>query len=158
MAGVVYVTKASSWDGLAWWSGDADMIGLPVVIVALAAAATATAPTRWKRIAGIAAAAALLSFILLDIVTYTSLESDAFGLLFAGSVRWRLLLAAVLVASAAWHPRVRISWAGTVHLARNMIRGQLKGVISRRTRDLTMAIVIVAGAVCLVVSSFTPTR
>ncbi|MEV4575374.1 hypothetical protein AB0K16_19175 [Nonomuraea jabiensis] len=54
---VVYVTKAgSSWDGLAWWSSDADKIGLPVVIVALAAAATATAPTRWKRRAGITAA------------------------------------------------------------------------------------------------------
>lgn len=157
VAGVVY--KASSWDGLAWWSGDADKIGLPVVIVALAAAATATTPTLWKRIAGIAAAAALLPFILLDIgVTYTSLESDAFGLLFAGSVRWRLLLEAVLVASAAWHPRVRISWAGTIHLARSMIRGQWKDVISSRTRNLSVAMVIVAGAVWLIVSSFTPTR
>jgi hypothetical protein len=105
MADVVYVTKASSWDDLTGWSGDADTIGLPVFIGALGAAAAATAPTRWKRIAGIAAAATLLPFILLDIVTsYISLESDAFGLLFAGSMRWRLLLAAVLVAAAAWHP------------------------------------------------------
>jgi hypothetical protein len=158
VAGVVYETKASAWNGLAWWSGDADTIGLPVVIVTLAAAATATAPTLWKRIAGIAAAAALLPFILLDVATYTSLESDAFGLLFAGSVRWRLLLAAVLVVSAAWHPWVRISWAGTIHLAQSMIRGQVKGLISRRTRNLTVAMVIVAGAIWLIVSSFTPTR
>jgi hypothetical protein len=73
-------------------------------------------------------------------------------------VRWRLLLAALLVASAAWHPRVRISCAGTVHLARSMIRRQLIGMISSRTRDLTVAIVIVTGAVWLIVSSFTPTR
>ncbi|MFC5823395.1 hypothetical protein [Nonomuraea insulae] len=142
----LYVTKASSWDGLAWWSGEADTIGLPVVIVAMAA----TASARWKRTAGVAAAAALLSFVLLDIVTYTSLEDDTFGLLFSGSVRWRLLLAAVLVASAAWDPRVRISWVGTVHLARS--------VISRWTRDLTVVFVIVAGAIWLIVSSFMPTR
>lgn len=154
----IYVAEASSWDGLAWWSSDADMIGLPVVIVALAAAATVTAPTWWKRTGGIAAAAALLLFVLLDIVTYTSLESDPFGLLFANSVRWRLLLAAVLVASAARHPQVRISWAGTVHLARSTIRRQLKGLISSRTRDVCVAITIVAGAVWLIVSSFTPSR
>lgn len=65
------------------------------MIVWASAAATATTPTLWKRIAGIAAAAALLPFILLDIVTYTSLERDASGLLFAGSVRRRLLLAAI---------------------------------------------------------------
>ncbi|WP_431933734.1 hypothetical protein [Nonomuraea jabiensis] len=105
----VYVAKASTWNGLAWWSSDADKIGLPVVIVALAAAATATAPPRWKRRAGIAAAAALLLFVLLDIVTSTSLESDPFGLIFADAVRWHLLLAAVLVASAAWHPQMSSS-------------------------------------------------
>ncbi|MEW1840222.1 hypothetical protein AB0392_19945 [Nonomuraea angiospora] len=153
----VYVAEASSWDGLAWWSGDADTIGLPAVIVALAAA-TAAAPTLWKRTAGIAAAAALFLFVLLDIVTYTSLKSDPVGLVFADSVRWRLLLAAVLVASAAWHPQVRLSWAGTVHLARSIIRGQLKGLISSRTRDVAVAIMIVAGAVWLIVSSFTPSR
>ncbi|MET7333339.1 hypothetical protein [Nonomuraea sp. NPDC005650] len=156
--GAVYVAEASSWDGLAWWSSDADTIGLPVVIVAMAAAATATAPTLWKRTVGIATAAALLFFVLLDIVTYLSRESDPFGLLFADSVRWRLLLAAVLVTLAAWHPQVRISWVGTVHLARSIIRGQLKGLISSRTRDVAVAIMIVAGAIWLIVSSFTPSR
>ncbi|MFI7225881.1 hypothetical protein ACIBO5_21915 [Nonomuraea angiospora] len=141
--GVVYVTEGSSWDGLAWWFGDADKIGLPVVIVALAA----TAPTLWKRTAGTAAAAALLLFVLLDLVTYISCQSDAFGVLFADSVRWRLLLAAVLVALAAWRPQARLS---AVHLARSLISG--------RARDVTVAILIVACAVWLIVSSFAPTR
>jgi hypothetical protein len=159
VSNVVYVAVApeSSWDGLAWWSGDA-RIGLPVVLVTLATAAKATASTRWGRLAGTTAAAALLISPLLDVATYTSQSSGDFPISFTDSVRWHLLLAAVLVASATWSPRVRISWAGAVHLARSMIRGQSKGMIPRRTKDLAVAVAITAATVWLIVSSFTPTR
>ncbi|MGW0590108.1 hypothetical protein [Streptosporangium sp. NPDC002607] len=155
---VLVEVPESPWDGLAWWSGDADRIGLPVVLVASAAAATATASTRWGRSAGTAAAAALLLFPLLDVATYTSQYSGDFQTPFADSVRWPLLLAAILVASATWSPRMRISWAGTVHLARSLIRGQSKSMIAGRTKNLAVAVVIAAATVWLIVSSFTPTR
>jgi hypothetical protein len=73
-------------------------------------------------------------------------------------VRWHLLLAAVLVASAVWSPRQRISRAGTVRLARHLIGGQSKDVIPGRAKNLAVAVMIAATAVWLVVSSFTPTR
>ncbi|WP_165781394.1 hypothetical protein [Streptosporangium minutum] len=148
----------SPWDGLAWWSGDADRIGLPVVLVASAVAARAAASTRWGRSAGTAAAAALLLFPLLDVAMYTSWYGSDFQTPFADSVRWHLLLAAVLVASATWSPWMRISWAGTVRLTRDMISGQLKGMIPGRTKVLAVAVVIATATVWLVVSSFTPTR
>ncbi|WP_433514894.1 hypothetical protein ACQP2T_04305 [Nonomuraea sp. CA-143628] len=153
--GVTYVMLPdSSLDGLAWWSGTADGIGLPVVLVALAAAAGATASARWGRVAGTAAATALLLFPLLDVATYISdLE-----ITLAESVRWQLLLAAVLVAAAAWRPRPRISWAGTVHLARSMIGGRPKGMTLGRTKELAVVVVIAAAGAWLIVSSFTPTR
>ncbi|MEV4251141.1 hypothetical protein AB0J63_48100 [Streptosporangium canum] len=147
----------SPWNDLAWWSGDADRIGLPVILVASAAAAKATASTRWGRSAGTAVAAALLLFPLLDVLGYVRWYGSDFQMSFADAVRWNLLLAAVLVASAAWSPRVRISWAGTVRLARGMKRGHSKGMIPGRTKDLAVAVVIVAATVWLVVSSFTPT-
>ncbi|MEU7836825.1 MULTISPECIES: hypothetical protein [unclassified Nonomuraea] len=144
---VIYLAiPESPWDGLAWWSGEADRIGLPVVLVALAAAARATVSTRWGRFAGIAAAAALLLFPLLDVATY----SDDLEIPFAESIRWPLLLAAVLVASAALRPWVRISWTGTVHVARSMIGG--------RAKQLAVAAVIAIAGIWLIVSSFTPTR
>ncbi|MEV1248955.1 hypothetical protein [Nonomuraea sp. NPDC049750] len=145
-----FMISESSWNGLAWWSGTADRIGLPVVLVALAAATKATASTRWERLAGTAAATALLLFPLLDVATYISEYGGDWEIPFADSIRWPLLLAAVLVASAVWRPWVRISWAGTAHVARSMIGG--------RTKELAVAAVIVAAGVWLVVSSFTPTR
>ncbi|MER6177804.1 hypothetical protein [Streptosporangium sp. NPDC001681] len=144
----------SFWDDLSWWSCDADRIGLPVVLVALAAAVSAW----WKRSAGTAVAAVLLLFPLLDVVAYVRWYDDDFQTSLIDSVRWHLLLAALLVASAVWSPRQRISWAGTVRLARHMIRGQSKDVIPGQAKNLAVAVVIAATAVWLVVSSFTPTR
>ncbi|MEU7748388.1 hypothetical protein [Nonomuraea sp. NPDC049158] len=145
--GIIYLAiPESPWDGLAWWSGKADRIGLPVVLVALAATATATVSTRWGRVASTAAAAALLLFPLLDVATY----SGDLEILFTDSIRWPLLLAAALVASAAWRPSVRISWAGTIHLVQSKIGG--------RTKNLAVVVVIAAAGIWLIVSSFTPTR
>jgi hypothetical protein len=150
---VVYMKiPESSLDGLAWWSGEADGVGLPVVLIALAA--TATLSIRWGRLAGAAAATALLLFPLLDVATFISQHSD--DSTFADSVRWPLLVAAVLVASATWSPQVRISRAGTVHLARSMIRS--KHVVAGRAKELAVAAVIAVGGIWLIVSSFTPTR
>jgi hypothetical protein len=148
----------SFWNDLAWWSGDADMIGLPVVLVALAAAAIAAAPARWERSAGTAATAVLLLFPLLDVVGYVRWYGGDLRTSLADSMRWHLLLAVVLAASAVWIPRQRISWAETVRLARNLIRGRSKDVIPERAKNLAVAVVIAATAVWLVVSSFTPTR
>ncbi|WP_440089367.1 hypothetical protein [Streptosporangium sp. LJ11] len=148
----------SFWNDLAWWSGCADMIGLPVVLVALAATARAAASARWERPAGTAVAAVLLLFPLLDVVEYVRWYGEDIQIPLVDSVRWHLLLAAVLVASAVWSPRQRISWAGTVRLARHMIRGQSKDVIPGRAKNVAVAVVIAATAVWLVVSSFTPTR
>ncbi|SNT62461.1 hypothetical protein SAMN05216276_109117 [Streptosporangium subroseum] len=148
----------SFWNDLAWWSGTADMIGLPVVLVALAAAIRAAAPARWGRSAGTAAAAVLLLFPLLDVVGYVRWYGDDFQASLIDSVRWHLLLAALLTASAVWGPRQRISRAETVRLARNLIRGPSKDVIPGQAKNLAVAVVIAATAVWLVVSSFTPTR
>ncbi|MFD0888275.1 hypothetical protein ACFQ08_27360 [Streptosporangium algeriense] len=148
----------SPWNGLAWWSGDADRIGLPVVLVTSAVAAAAIASTRWGRVVGTVAAAALLLFPLLDIATYIDRRGGDFPTPFADSVRWPLLLAAVLVASATWIPRPRTSWAGTVHLARSLARGQSKIVVIGRTKDLAIVVVIAAAAVWLIASSYAPTR
>jgi hypothetical protein len=122
----------------------ADVIGLPVVLVALAAS------LQGGRLAG---ATALLLFPLLDVATYSS---DF--LPFTESVRWPLLVAAVLVASAGRSPRSRIPWAGTVRAARGAISERLKSMSPGRTRDLAVAVVIVAAGIWLVVSSVTPTR
>ncbi|MFI6452466.1 hypothetical protein ACIBF6_12985 [Streptosporangium amethystogenes] len=140
----------SFWDDLAQWSYDADRIGLPVVLIALAAAAS----THWERPAGTTAAAVLLLFPLLDIVSYVRWYDD-FQTSLIDSVRWPLLLAAILVASATWS---RISWAGTVHLARHMIRERSKDTIPGQAKHLAIATVIAATTVWLVISSFTPTR
>ncbi|MFI7133926.1 hypothetical protein ACIBQ1_50185 [Nonomuraea sp. NPDC050153] len=154
VAGVVYMqTPESSWDDLAWWSGEADGIGLPVVLVALAAAAKVTAPFRWGRLAAAAAAVALLLFPLLDVATYISRSGSDFEMPFADSVRWPLFLAAALVTSATRSPRVRISWAGTVRLARS-----IKDVVPGRAKELAVAAVIAVAGIWLIVSSFTPTR
>jgi hypothetical protein len=143
--GVVYLRISEApLDGLAGWSYAADMIGLPVVLVALAAS------LRGGRLAG---TAALLLFPLLDVATYSS---DF--LPFTESVRWPLLVAAVLVASAGRSPRSRIPWAGTVRAARGAISERLKSMSPGRTRDLAIAVVIVAAGIWLVVSSVTPTR
>ncbi|MEV5495134.1 hypothetical protein AB0M50_07000 [Nonomuraea fuscirosea] len=154
----VYLAEASPWDGLASWFGDAYKIGLPLVLVALAAAATATAPTRWSRTAGITSAAALLLFVLVGIASYAGRDADVLELLLTRSTSWRLFLAAALVASAAWHPRPRFSWTGTVHVTRSLLRGQLENVIPTRTRNALIALLIAAGALWLIVSSFTSTR
>jgi hypothetical protein len=134
------------------------MIGLPVVLVALAAAARVAASARWERSAGTAAAAVLLLFPLLGVVAYVHWYGGDFQTSLVDSVRWHLLLAAVLVASAVWNPRQRISWAGTVRLARHLIRGQSKDLIPGQAKNVAVAVVIAATAVWLVVSSFTPTR
>ena len=146
---VVYMAPGLSWDDLAWRLGTADLIGLPVVLVALAGVA---ASTRWGRLTGTATAAALLPLPLLDIATYTGDFQEPL----AESVRWHLLFAALLVAWATWSPRVRTSSTGAVR----RMRGRLpsKAEIPGRARHLTVALVIAAAAVWLIVSSFTPTR
>jgi hypothetical protein len=139
--GVVYLRISEApLDGLAGWSYVADVIGLPVVLVALAAS------LQGGRLAG---ATALLLFPLLDVATYSS---DF--LPFTESVRWPLLVAAVLLASAARRPRTRVPWAGTVHA----ISERLKSTDPGRARDIAVAGVIVAAGIWLVVSSVTPTR
>ncbi|MEU8381216.1 hypothetical protein [Streptosporangium sp. NPDC048865] len=148
----------SFWNDLARWSGCADTIGLPVVLVASAAAARAVASARWERPTGTAAAAVLLLFPLLDVVEYVRWYGEDFQIPLVDSVRWHLLLAAVLVASAVWSPRRRISWAETVRLARHTVRGQSENAIPGGAKNLVVAIVIVATAVWLVASSFAPTR
>ncbi len=158
---VVYTGAEASesfWNDLAWWSGCADMIGLPVVLVALAATARAAASARWERPAGTMVAAVLLLFPLLDVAEYVRWYGEDIQIPLVDSVRWHLLLAAVLVVSAVWSPRQRISWAGTVRLARHMIRGQSKDVIPGRAKNVAVAVVIAATAVWLVLSSFAPTR
>ncbi|NUW33448.1 hypothetical protein HTZ77_18725 [Nonomuraea sp. SMC257] len=156
----VYIDEApeSPWDGLTWWSCDVDRIGLPVVLVALAATARAAAPTRWGRAFGSAAAAVLLLSPLLDIATYISQYGDEYPSSLADSVRWNLLLAAGLVTAAVWSPGTSVSWAGTVRLVRRLIRGRLSGTPPGRAKNFAVAAVIAAAAVWLVVSSFTPTR
>ncbi|MEV0307486.1 hypothetical protein [Nonomuraea fuscirosea] len=158
IGGGTYLTEVSPWDGLASWFGDADKIGLPLVLVVFAAATTATAPTRWSRTAGITSAAALLLFVLVGIASYAAHGTDVLELLLTHSAPWRLLLAAALVASAAWHPQPRFSWTGTVHVTRSLLRGQLENVIPTRTRNALIALLIAAGALWLIVSSYTSTR
>ncbi|MFG6202056.1 hypothetical protein [Nonomuraea sp. JJY05] len=108
--------------------------------------------------AGAAAAAALLLFPLLDVATYISQSGGDFEMPFADSVRWPLLVSAVLVTSAARSPRVRISWAGTVHQARSMIGERSKGALPGRAKELAVAAAIAVAGIWLIVSSFTPTR
>ncbi|MGV9596822.1 hypothetical protein ACWDR1_09145 [Streptosporangium sandarakinum] len=157
-ATVVYadVGESRPWESLAWWSCDADAVGLPVVLVA-AAAAWAAAPTRWVRPADAGAAAALLLFPLLDIASYIDRCGGDFPVSFAASVRWHLLLAAILVAAAVRHPETRSSVTGVVGLAWRVARGR-EAALSGRARDLTVAVVVAAAVVWLVSSSFTPTR
>ncbi|GAB2482497.1 hypothetical protein GCM10027187_57670 [Streptosporangium sandarakinum] len=76
---------------------------------------------------------------------------------FAASVRWHLLPAAVLVAAAVRYPETRSSGTGVVGLAWRVVRGR-EAVLSRRARDLTVAVVVTAAVVWLVSSSFAPTR
>lgn len=149
----VRLIEASVWDVLASWFGDADKIGLPLALVALAAITTATAPPRWRRTAGLTSAAALLLFVLVVIASCVSLGTDVIEVLLADSTPWRLLLAAALVAAAAWYPPPRFSWPGTVRLARNLLRRP-----RARTRYVTVTLLIAAGALWLIASSFTPTR
>lgn len=132
----------SFWDGLARWSGEANAIGFPVVLVVLAAVATGS--TRWAR----AAAAVLLLFPLLDVAMYISRHS---GTSLTDYVRWPLLVAAVLVASATWSRHGRLS-------ARSMIRKKSKQVVAGRAKELAVAAVVVVGGIWLLVSSVTPTR
>jgi hypothetical protein len=144
-SGVVYMRISETfWDDLAGWSGEADMIGLPVVLVALAAS------LRGGQLAG---TATLLLFPLLDVATYSS---DF--LPFTDSVRWPLLVAAVLVASAVRRPHTRVSWAGTLQSARGAISERLKSMSPGRTRDIAVAAVIATAGIWLIVSSVTPTR
>ncbi|PRX68350.1 hypothetical protein B0I32_103311 [Nonomuraea fuscirosea] len=103
-------------------------------------------------------AAALLLFVLVGIASYAGRDTDVLELLLTQSAPWRLLLAAALVASAAWHPRPRFSWTGTVHVTRSLLRGQLENVIPTRTRNALIALLIAAGALWLIVSSYTSTR
>ncbi|GGO79262.1 hypothetical protein [Nonomuraea cavernae] len=92
LSGVYIQISESFWDDLAWWTCEADGIGLPVVLVVLAATANVTASIRWGRLAGTAAAAALLLFPLLDVVTYISQYSgDVEMTPFVDSIRWPLL-------------------------------------------------------------------
>ncbi|MEU8205105.1 hypothetical protein [Streptosporangium sp. NPDC049046] len=148
-------TLESFSNDLARWSGDADKIGLPVVLVALAATA---ASTRWARPIGTAVAAVLLLFPLLDVAEYVRCYDEDFRMSLVDSVRWHLLLAAVLVASAVRNSRQRISWAETARLARQMFHGPSKDRILGQAKKVAVAVVITATVVWLVASSFTPTR
>ncbi|WP_156325285.1 hypothetical protein [Nonomuraea sp. SBT364] len=152
---VIYVQLPESpWSHLDEWSGEADQNGLPVILVAL----TAAASLRWGRRAGAAGAAALVLFPLLDVATYISWYGGDSEMPLADSVRWPLLVAAVLVASAGRRPGVRITWAETAHLARRVISGRPESLAARRARDVALAVVIVAAGLWMIASSFAPTR
>ncbi|GAA3423579.1 hypothetical protein GCM10018953_07620 [Streptosporangium nondiastaticum] len=132
----------------------------PVAAGALLMAARSPLPPSRRGIvlwAGAVGAAALLLFPLLDIALYIDRCGGDFPTSFAASVRWHLLLAAVLVAVAVRYPETRSSGTGVVRLAWRVVRGQ-DAVLSRRARDLTVAVVVAAAVVWLVSSSFTPTR
>jgi hypothetical protein len=99
------VTWDSTWDLSEMFASDAERIGLPIMVVALAAAARGVAPGRPGRLAGLVAGAFLLGFALLSLLTrYGNALPGEYG----GLIRWPLLLAAVLVLLATWR-QVRAS-------------------------------------------------
>ncbi|AWS47768.1 hypothetical protein [Streptosporangium sp. 'caverna'] len=145
--GLRYGAPESFWDAFNAWVSGADAIGLPIVIVALAAAAKG-ASARWGRPAGAGAGALLLVFALLDaVVRFSPYEGD-FQEHPLGLVRWPLLLAAALVVAATWSRREPLSVTGVVRSLRSRIPG--------RPKDLAVLVVIVVAAVWLVISSFEP--
>ncbi|MDP9848346.1 hypothetical protein [Streptosporangium lutulentum] len=146
--GLRYGTLESPWDTLEAWVFGADVAGLPVVIVALAAAATG-ASARWGRSAGAGAGALLVVFALIDAVMQFSRYESDFQTHPVDLVRWPLLLAAVLVVATTWRRREPVFVTGVARSLRNKIPG--------RPKDLAVLVVIVVAAAWLVVSSFTPT-
>ncbi|GAA3143693.1 hypothetical protein GCM10010466_38380 [Planomonospora alba] len=139
----------SFWGPLVRWSRDAEALGLPIVLVALAATAKGTVSDRRGRLVGAAFAAVLLLFALLDVVAYVSLCGIDFRVNPAGLIRWHLLLAAVLILLAGRAQRRAVSPADVSDRSRTAPPG--------RPREIALAVVIVAGAIWLVVSSFAPT-
>ncbi|SDK74970.1 hypothetical protein [Nonomuraea jiangxiensis] len=155
----VFVTFPKSFlDDLSWWSGSADAIGLPVVLVALAATAQATVPVRRERSPATVAAAALLLFPLLDLAAYLTYDSDDYELPFIDSVRWPLLLAALLVASTTWRTWTRTPRTRITRLAQSLIRRLSERMTPGLAKNLVVAAVIAAAGIWLVATSFTPTR
>ncbi|MEU7001467.1 hypothetical protein [Nonomuraea sp. NPDC046570] len=128
------------WYGFARWASEAETIGLPIVIVALGAAAKGW----WGRLGGIAAGGLLLLFALLDVVACVSQYGSELQVRLVSLIKWPLLLAALLVLLATWSRQ----GPGTVRPLRGKIPGQPK--------DLAILIVVLAGALWLVVTSFSP--
>jgi hypothetical protein len=139
----------SFWDPFIWWSRESETLGLPIVLVALAATAKGTLSDRWRRSVITAFAAVFLCFALLDVVAHVSRCGIDFHVHPAGLVRWHLLLAAALILLARKAQRKAASPAD--------ISDRLRTGAPGRPKEVAIAVVIVAGAIWLVVSSFTPT-
>ncbi|MEV6868008.1 hypothetical protein AB0M44_44370 [Streptosporangium subroseum] len=140
--GLRYEASEPFWDAPEVWVSEAYVIGLPVMIVALAAAVKG-ASAQWGRLAG----ALLLVFALLDAVVQFSCYKGAFQGHPVDLVRWPLLLTAVLVVAVTWR-----HWEPVTGVVRS-----LRDKIPGRPKDLAALVVIVIAAVWLVISSFAPT-
>ncbi|MFD8533055.1 hypothetical protein ACFV0L_37155 [Streptosporangium canum] len=146
--GLVYEASESFWDAPEMWAFTAEVIGLPIVIVALAAAAKGAAPGRWGRLTGAGVGVFLLLFALIDLVAHVSRYGSDFSVHPATLVRWPLLLAAVLTLLATRRRQEPASRTGIIRSLRHKTPGQPK--------DLAVLIVVVVAAAWLVVSSFAP--
>ncbi|WP_214413292.1 hypothetical protein [Sphaerisporangium fuscum] len=117
---------------------DADLLGLPVVVVALAAACAALS-SRWARPAAVGAGLVLAGFALLDIVAYLSCYGTDVAQL-PSLIKWHLIVAGAITALPTPKP------------ARTLRR--LWSRIPVHPRDLAVVIVVVVSSVWLVISSF----
>ncbi|MFC4533835.1 hypothetical protein [Sphaerisporangium dianthi] len=163
VAGVVH-TPDTPLDVVWLWASTADVAGLPVVIVALAAAATGTVSARWGRLAGTAAGVffVLLSLRVLlslhDLVWIVGYLADDLAEL-PREVHWHLLLAAALTVVAtvrAYRAPVATTDAGSTPPGERLAgRAARAAGAVRRRRDLAILVVVAISAAWLVVSSFT---
>ncbi|GIH98234.1 hypothetical protein [Planobispora takensis] len=132
------------WDTLQVRAWDAEAAGLPVVIVALAAAVRAAGSDRAARRAGIVAAVPLLGLAAVDLLACLGRPyAGESSVDYAGLVEWPLLLSAVLVLWAVLRPSAPgasgLRWTTS----------------PERLRNLMLVAGIAVAALWLVVSSFT---
>ncbi|MFC4584810.1 hypothetical protein [Sphaerisporangium corydalis] len=144
---VVYEPAGSVWDAALYWIWDAETAGLPLMVVVLAAAASAAAPGRAGRWAGAVAAGILLAIASADVAAIAA-TGHYVKALNPGLVGWHLVLAALLVVAAIRRRRLTVPRFDGLR--------SLWSRIPRRTRDLAGLIVIVVAAVWIVAATFMP--